>query len=66
MWSFAIVNNRLAEIYFDVVRGKMKVTGHCYVKKEEFTTKREQQHIEKDTKRYCFVYRNGIYKRIAE
>lgn len=30
-WSFAIINNRLAEIYFDEKdkKGKPKIWGHC-------------------------------------
>lgn len=64
-WSFAIVNNRLAEIFFDERKSKkekINVWGHCYVKKEEYKTKQEQRWIEKDTKHVKVVYRNRKYK----
>lgn len=64
-WCFAIVNNRLAEVYFDKTKtGKSKIWGHCYVKKEEYKTQREQKWIEEDTKRVRVVYRNKKYKLI--
>jgi len=44
-WCFAIVNNRLAEIYFEEKMDKPKIIGYCYVKKEEYKTKREQKWI---------------------
>lgn len=63
-WCFAIVNNRLAEIYFDEGGGGgiRKITNHCYVKKEEFKTKQEQRWIWEDTKRVRVVYKNKCYK----
>ncbi len=39
-WCFAIVNNRLAEIYFEEKKGKTKIIGYCYVKEEEYKTKK--------------------------
>jgi len=63
-WCFAIVNNRLAEIYFEEKMGKPKIIGYCYVKKEEYKTKREQKWIEEDTAKLRFVYRKGKYKRV--
>ena len=47
-WSFAIINGRLAEIFFDEMHGKIKrrrrikISGHCYVKKEEYKTKKSE------------------------
>jgi len=64
-WSFAIINRRLAEIYFDKKKGKIKFLGHCYVKKSEYKTKRESEWIKKDTKRFNLTYRNRIYTDIA-
>ncbi|MBI2611828.1 hypothetical protein HYW54_03730 [Candidatus Gottesmanbacteria bacterium] len=66
MWSFALVNGRLAEIYFDKIRGKIKIRGHCYVKREEFTTKEEQKWIEHDTAKAKLTYLKGKYKRIFQ
>lgn len=62
MWCFAIVNNKLAEIYFEKRRGKIKFMGHCYVKESEYTTKKEKKWILEDTKRTVLVYRKGEYK----
>lgn len=65
-WCFAIVNNGLAEIYFDKKKnGQIKITGHCYIKKEDFKTKQEQRWIKQDTKRVRVVYRNKKYKLIS-
>lgn len=63
-WSFAKVNNRLAEIYFEKKGKGIHVTGHCYVKPEEYETKREKKWIKDDTARLKFIYRNKQYKRI--
>ena len=63
-WCFAIINNRLAEIYFDERKtGGLKIMGHCYVRKEDFKIKKEQNEIKEDTAKYKFVYRKGEYKR---
>ena len=62
-WCFAIVNNKLAEIYFanDHKKKKTTVWGHCYVKRSEFTTKKEQKQIDQDIKKCRFTYRNKKY-----
>jgi len=56
-WCFAIVNGKLAEIFFDK---KFGIYGHCYVKLEEYN-KREQRMIDADIKKYHFTYRNCYY-----
>ena len=56
-WCFAIVNGRLAEIYFDKKYG---IYGYCYVKKEDYT-KKEQKMINSDIKKCQFTYRKGYY-----
>lgn len=63
-WSFAIVNGKLAEIYFDGRGDKMKITSYCYVKKSEYKTKREQKWIREDTSHYRLSYRKGKYKKL--
>ena len=64
-WCFAIINNRLGEIYFDKKKnGQIKFLGHCYVKKEEFKTKEEQCAIEEDIKKVKIIYKNKKYKLI--
>ena len=56
---FAIVNNRLAEIYFDKKKnGQTKIWGHCYVQKEDYKTKQEQKWFIRDIKRVKVMYRN--------
>ena len=65
-WCFAIVNNRLAEIFFDEDKSdRKKISGHCYVKKEEYKSKQEQKWIEQDTKRVKLVWRNKKYKLVS-
>lgn len=62
-WCFAIVNGRLTELYFEKTKGKRtRILGHCYVKKEEFSTKQEKRWIAKDIKRYQFSYKNDRYR----
>lgn len=66
-WAFAIINGRLAEIFFDnetkVKKGALKkIQGHCYVEISEYKTKRERQMIKKDTERNRFSYRNKKYR----
>lgn len=65
-WSFAIVNGRLAEIFFDRSKnGKPKINGHCYVKKEDYKTKTEQKWIKQDTAKVRAVWRKGEYKLVS-
>jgi hypothetical protein len=62
-WCFAIVNGRLAEIHF---RKDSGIWAHAYVKRSEFSTKREQKMIDIDTKKCVFSYRNGFYKQLGK
>ena len=57
-WSFAIVNGRLAEIHFKKGLG---IWAHAYVKRTEYSTKREQKMIDEDIKKCVFSYRKGYY-----
>lgn len=63
-WTFAIVNNKLSEIFFKVKNGKMSVYAHCYVKEEEYKARWENKAIREDTARYKFTWRKKEYKRI--
>ena len=63
-WCFATVNGRLAEIYFKRRKGRIRFRGHCYVKREEFKTRREQKWVDGESKLFRLVYRKGRYKRI--
>ena len=64
-WNFAIVNSKLAEIFFDKTKkGTYKVWGHCYVEKSEYKTKKEKNWIKQDTANLRFVFRNKKYRKI--
>lgn len=63
-WSFAIINHKLAEIYFERTKGEVKFLGHCYIKKEEYKAKKEQIMIKEDTVNNQLIYKNGKYKRV--
>lgn len=60
-WCFALINGRLAEIYFIVGGGVKGIYAHCYVKRSEFN-KRENREIDRDIKKHRLVYRNKKYK----
>ena len=61
-WCFALINNRLAEIYFDKTKGgKRKIHTHCYVRRNEFRTRHEQEMINADIKMVRLVYRDKQY-----
>jgi len=56
-WAFALINGRLAEFDFEIIKGKFYMgMGHCYVKRSECKTKEEQKWIESDIKKYRFTY----------
>lgn len=63
-WCFALINNRLAEIYFKRNKKGIKILGHCYMEKSEYKTKIEQKWTEKDIAKFRFSYRNKNYKRL--
>lgn len=66
-WAFALINGRLAEFHYEVIKGKSYMTyGHCYVKRSEYKTKKEQRWIDKDTEKNRFTYRNKQYRRVGE
>lgn len=64
-WSFAIINGRLAEVwYYRDEEHQPVFIAHCYVKREEYTTKKEQIMIEKDIKKVKLRYVKGKYSKI--
>ena len=63
-WCFAIINSRLAEIYFEKNSEEIKFFGHCYVDENEYKSVEEKKWIKKDTSKTKFSYRNGTYKRV--
>jgi hypothetical protein len=64
-WCFAIINNKLAELYFEKKNKHIKFIGHAFIKTSEYTTKAEQKAIAKDIKIHRFVYRNKKYRRVS-
>ncbi len=65
-WCFAMLNGKLAEIHFKKKNGESIIWGHCYVKREEFKTKREQRMIDDDTKKVQLTWRKGVYTRVTK
>lgn len=64
-WCFSMVNGRLAEIFFECdKKDKPKIVGHCYVRREEYETKREQRMIDVDITRARVVFRHKTYRLI--
>ncbi|TSC86402.1 MAG: Uncharacterized protein G01um101416_675 [Microgenomates group bacterium Gr01-1014_16] len=60
-WSFAIINNKLAEVFFDKTRNGINFHNHCYVKKSEYTNKEELKQLEKDIQKVRLTYKNHQY-----
>lgn len=61
-WSFALINNRLAEIFFDKKSKCIEILGHTYVNESDYKSSKEQKWIDKDTKYFCLVYRKAAYQ----
>lgn len=63
-WSFAKVNGRLAEVFFDRKDNEKepRMRGHCYVSESEYKTKKEKKWIKQDTEKYQFSYRKKVYR----
>ena len=61
-WNFALINNRLAELFFEKKKGKLEIFGHAYVKATEYKSKQEKKWIKEDTEKFRFVYSKGIYR----
>lgn len=61
-WSFAIINGHLAEVYFYRDHTNQPIfLAHCYVKRDVYTTKKEQVMIDKDTQKVKLRYAKGKY-----
>lgn len=60
-WCFAIINNKLAEIYFEKNKGSIKFLGHCYVNESEYSSEKEKKWIKEDMMKVRFTYRKGKY-----
>ncbi len=60
-WSFAIINNRLAEVFYEKKGKTITFLNHCYVKASEYKTQKEQDYIKRDTKQLKLTFRNQKY-----
>lgn len=60
-WSFAIINNKLAEVHFKKDGKTITFLGHCYVKASDYKTKKEQKYIKEDTEELKLTFRNQKY-----
>ena len=57
-WQFALVNNRLTEIFFD----GGKILGHYYVDSKDYGSKEAKKWILEDTKKLNLSYNKGKYR----
>jgi len=65
VWNFAIINNRLGEIYYDVdKKGKVEFRGHCYVtdKEKREMCSEERNYLKKDIEGVKLIYKNKKYR----
>ncbi|MDP2735588.1 MAG: hypothetical protein Q8P12_05275 [bacterium] len=61
-WCFALINNRLGELYFDHdKKGRPRFSGHAYVDDVTDWEKAERKHIAIDIKANQFAYYRGQY-----
>ncbi len=64
-WCFALINGKLAELFFQKRGRGRRFLGHVYVKLSNYKTKKELAWIDKETKLYQLKYtRDGKYTRI--
>jgi hypothetical protein len=63
-WCFAIINNRLAEVFFEKKKRKINFLGHYYIKEDEYKSLKEKKWIKEDTANTILVYRNKQYSQI--
>lgn len=62
-WSYALINGRLGEIYFDRKRGKIIYEGHSYLRPNERLTLREAAALQHDVDRTQLSYYRKQYNR---
>jgi len=60
-WSYALINGRLGEIYFDRKRGKIVYEGHSYLRPNERLTKVEANALQHDVARTQLTYYRKKY-----
>lgn len=60
-WSFALVNNKLSEIFFERNGKIVAFSAYCHVKRTDYKTKKEKAWIEEDIKNIKLKYKNGEF-----
>ena len=64
-WCFAMINGRLAHVFFDVGKdGNKHIFAHSYIKASELRTRREKEMMKNDVKKTRLSYRNKKYRRL--
>lgn len=63
-WSYALINGRLAEIYFDKKGDKIVFEGHSYISPKETFTKIEARALEHDIQHTQLTYYRKHYRQI--
>ena len=59
-WQFALVNGKLAEVFFE----NRKILGFCYVKADQYKTRKEKAWIKYDTQKLRLSYRKKVFRDI--
>lgn len=59
-WSFAMLNGRLSEIFFENTSEGLVILGHCYITRDEYS-KSENKMIDQDIKLNKLTYRHKQY-----
>ena len=62
-WSYALINNRLGEIYFDRKSGQIIYEGHSYLGKNERFTLADVKAMQMDIPHTQLTYYNHTYRR---
>jgi len=62
VWAYALVNGRLADIYFEKGKGTKAIFGHGYLDKiKSRWSKEDKALMKKDIQKNRFTYRKGKY-----
>jgi len=61
-WCYALINNRLGEIYHTRNNGKVVIEGHSYLSPDEHLTQREASALQHDITHNQFTYYAHKYR----
>ncbi len=65
-WCFGLVNDKLAEVFFEKKGKRWDIFAHALVKESEYTTKKEKEWIRSDTEHVRLSYKKDTYTRIIQ